>query len=308
MFSLAHIAAAVAGAVSHVLYFNKGEHHMYGAIYLQVFATTFLTAVLVLYQQGGPVGKAFAQATPIAFFYLTGLYTSLITYRSLLHPLNKFPGPFGARISNFWLSVQLKDGGAFRKLQKLHEKYGDFVRVGSSDLSITHPKAVTAIYGLNSRCSKAPFYDSTKPTVSLQTLRVKALHDQRRRIWSPAFSDKAIRGYEERIKKYRNQLIAQIDAFDGQPVDVSKWFMLYNFDITGDLAYGTSFNMLETGEEHWAVMLMNKSMAPLSWMFPTWFFILMAAVPGLMRDWWRFLGYCSQRVDERMSVSYPDHL
>ena len=281
---------------------------MYGAIYLQIFTTTFLTAVILFYQQGEPVGKAFTQVTPVAFFYLAGLYTSLITYRSLLHPLNKFPGPFGARISNFWLSAQLKDGNAFRTVQKLHEKYGDFVRVGSSDLSITHPKAVTAIYGLNSKCSKAPFYDMTKPTVSLQSLRIKALHDQRRRIWSPAFSDKAVRGYEERIKKYRNQLIAQIDAFDGQPVDVRKWFMLYTFDITGDLAWGTSFNMLETGEEHWAVKLMNESMMPLSWMPPTWFFRLMAAIPGLMRDWWRFLGYCFQRLDERMSVSHPDHL
>lgn len=303
----AHIAAAAAGAVSHILYFNRGEHHLFGVIYLQTFATAFLTAVLLFYQQGEALGKAFAQITPIAFFYLAGLYTSLITYRSLLHPLNKFPGPFGARISNFWLSAQLKDGDAFQKIQKLHENYGDFVRVGSSDLSITHPKAVTAIYGPNSKCSKASFYDSTRPTVSLQTLRIKALHDQRRRIWSPAFSDKAVRGYEERIKKYRNQLIAQIDAFDGQPVDVRKWFMLYSFDITGDLAFGAPFNMLETGEEHWAVKVMNESMMPLSWMFPTWFFRLMAAIPGLMRDWWRFLSYCAHRVDERMNVRPPDH-
>ena len=302
MIALGHIAAAVAGTLSHVCYFNKGEHHFYGAIYLQVFTATFLAAVIALSQQGQPVGEAFAQVTPIAFFYLAGLYISLLAYRSLFHPLNKFPGPFGARISNLWLSAHLKHSDAYRKVQQLHEKYGDFVRVGSSDLSITHPKAVSTIYGHGSKCTKSTFYDLTKPMVSLQTLRVKALHDQRRRVWSPAFSDKALRGYEERIKTYRDKLIAQIEAFDGQPVNVSKWFNLYSFDVMGDLAFGTSFKMLETSEEHWAIKLLNEGMAPLSFMFPMWIFRLMTAVPGLMRDWWRFIGYCAQRVDERMNV------
>ena len=303
MIPLVHTAAAVAGTLSHVCYFSKGEHHFYGAIYLQVFAATYLAAVVALSQQGQPVGEAFAQVTQTAFFYLAGLYTSLLAYRSLFHPLNKFPGPFGARISNFWLSAHLKDGNAYQTVQQLHEKYGDFVRVGSSDLSIIHPQAVSTIYGHGSKCTKSAFYDLTRPMVSMQTLRVKALHDQRRRIWSPAFSDKALRGYEERIKTYRDKLIAQIGAFDGQPVNVSKWFNLYSFDVMGDLAFGTSFKMLETSEEHWAIKLLNEGMAPLSWMFPMWFFRLMTAVPGLMRDWWRFIGYCAERVDVRMNVS-----
>lgn len=308
MVHLQNTAAAVAGAVSHVCYFNKGEHHLYGAMYVQVFTAAFVAAVVALNQQGQSLGEAIAQVTPVAVFYLAGLFTSLIAYRSLLHSLNKFPGPFGARISRFWLSAQLKDGDAFRKIQKLHEEHGDFVRVGPSELSITHPKAVTAIYGQGSKCTKAAFYDLSKPMVSLQTLRVKALHDQRRRVWSPAFSDKALRGYEERIKKYQNKLIAKFGALDNQPVDASKWLMLFSFDIMGDLAFGASFNMLEASEEHWAIRLLNEGMATMSWMFPMWFFRLMIAIPGLTRNHWRFISYCAQRVNERMSVSPFDLL
>lgn len=303
MLQLQYIAAAVAGAVSHICYFNRGEHHLYGAMYVQVFTAALVAAVITLNQQGQPLGEGIAQVTPVACFYLAGLYTSLVAYRSLFHSLNKFPGPFGARISRFWLSAQLKDSDAFRKVQKLHEEHGDFVRVGPSELSITHPKAVTAIYGQGSKCTKGVFYDLSQPVVSLQTLRVKALHDQRRRVWSPAFSDKALRGYEERMKKYQNKLIAKFGALDNQPVDASKWFMLFSFDIMGDLAFGASFNMLETSEEHWAIRLLNGGMAPLSWMFPMWFFRLMTAIPGLSGDFWRFIGYCAQRVNERMSVS-----
>ena len=249
------------------------------------------------------MGEAVAQVSKIFFSYLAGLYTSLITYRSIFHPLNTFPGPFGARISNFWLSAHLKDGDAFRKTQQLHEKYGDFIRIGSSDLSITHPNAVSVIYGQNTTCTKTAFYDLTKPMVSLQTLRVKTLHDQRRRLWSAAFSDKVLRGYEHSIKKYQDILIAQIEAFDGQPINASKWLNLYTFDVMGDLAFGTSFKMLETSEEHWAIKLLNEGLVPVSWMFPQWFFKIMTAIPGLTKDWWRFIDYCSQQLDERMRVS-----
>ena len=276
---------------------------MYGAIYVQVLAAAYVTAITILYQQGGPFSETLALVTSTVFCYLSGLYISLLTYRSLLHPFNKFSGPFGARLSRLWLSAQFTDEVPFRKVQKLHEEYGDFVRVGPSDLSIVHPEAVNAIYGHGSKCTKTAQYDLTQPMVSLQTKRIKAAHDQRRRVWSPAFSDKAIRGYEERMKPYRSKLIAQFEAFHGQPINVTKWFHLYNFDIMGDLAFGSSFNMLETSEEHWAITLLHEGFKPLYWMLPMWVFRLMTAVPGLMRDWFKFIGYCSQRLDERMNVS-----
>jgi cytochrome P450 len=49
----------------------------------------------------------------------------------------------------------------------------------------------------------------------MHTTRDKAIHDRRRRIWSPAFSDKALRGYENRVQKYNDLLIKQISAFSG---------------------------------------------------------------------------------------------
>ena len=294
--------AFIAGVFSHICYFNRGEHHLYGARYIQIFCAVVSAGVVICYMEGQALTNAFACVIYIALFYLAGIYLSLLFYRLLLHPLNKFPGPLGARVSNLWFSAQLRNRDAFRKVQHLHERYGDFVRIGSSDLSITHPKAVSAIYGQRSKCTKAAWYDLTRPIESLQTLRIKALHDKRRRVWSTAFSDKALRGYEERIQKYRDKLIAQIETFDGRPINVSKWFNLYSFDIMGDLAFGASFNMLEASEEHWAIKLLNEGIEPLAYLFPIWFFRVLTAIPGLTRDWWRFIDYCAQRVDERRQV------
>ncbi|TVY15568.1 Tryprostatin B 6-hydroxylase [Lachnellula arida] len=295
--------AATFGVAIHLGYLNRGEHHLYGTLYVQIFLINFATAVLItVFVIGEEIGQAFTDITSITACYLGGLFGSLIIYRGFFHPLNKFPGPFGARISNFWFSAQLKNGDSYKKLEKLHGKYGDFLRIGSSDLSIIHPKAVHAIYGLGSKCTKAAWYDLTYPMVSLQTIRQKALHDHRRRIWSTVFSDKALRGYEDRMKTYRSQLVYQINTFGGQPVNVTKWFNLYTFDVMGDLAFGTSFDMLASKEEHWAIKLLGAGIEPLKWMFPVWFFRIMISLPKLGDDWWKFINYCSSKLDERMSA------
>lgn len=292
-----------AGIFSHLVYFNRGEHHMYGARYAQVFLSLYVIAVAIVVQINGcSISHALIDVLSLAIFYLAGIYTSLLAYRVFFCPLSRFPGPFGARISNFWFSSQLKNLDAYKSVLNLHEDYGDFLRIGSNDLSIIHPKAVNAIYGHGSKCRKADWYDLNQPMVSLQTTRHQVVHDKRRRIWSTAFSDKAVRGYQDRIKGYQDKLMAQIASFGDQRVNVTKWFNLYSFDVMGDLAFGTSFEMLESNEEHWAITLLNEGMEPLGYFFPTWFFRSMITIPKLMDDWWKFIGYCSQMLDKRMKV------
>lgn len=297
------IAPVVAGILSHLGYFKQGEHHFYSTRYIQafIFITAAATAFLTFWK-GNKGDHAAKEVALLSFYYLAGLYSSLVIYRLLFHPLNRFPGPLGSRISNFWLSAKLKDADAFKKVEQLHQTYGPFVRVGSSDLSIVHPKAVHAIYGPGSKCTKAAWYDLTKPTVSLQTFRERKLHAQRRRTWSAAFGDKALRGYEQRIRVYRSKLIEQITAFNGQPVNVTKWFNLYSFDVMGDLAFGKSFDMLETTQDHWAIKLLNDALEPLGFLFPVWFFRTLTAIPGLSRGWWRFIAFCGQSIEQRTKV------
>ncbi|KAJ5517182.1 hypothetical protein N7527_008742, partial [Penicillium freii] len=164
------------------------------------------------------------------------------------------------------------------------------------------------IYGAGSKCRKAAWYDLVHPVVSLQTTRDKSLHDQRRRIWSGAFGDRNMRDYEKRMVRYRALLVKAIDETKNQPFDVTKWFNLYTFDVMGDLAFGASFGMLETSREHEAIRLLNSAMTPLAYMFPAWFFRLMTGIPGIARDWWKFISYCTSQMEERIKVksSNPD--
>lgn len=293
----------IAGISSHLFYFNQGEHHMYGARYIQLFSTLYISAIITAFALlRDSFSHAVIRISSLAFPYLAGIYTSLLVYRLFFGPLRAFPGPLGARISNFWFSFQLANHHAYEKVAKLHRQHGDYIRIGSNDISTIHPLAVNAIYGPGSKCTKADWYDINLPMVSMQTTRHQSVHDKRRRIWSNAFGDKALRGYEDRIKTFQDKLIARIASCRDPSVNVTKYFGLYSFDVMGDLAFGTSFDMLTSDEEHWAIKLLHKGLEPVGFLFPTWFFRVVVSIPRLMNDWWRFINYCAQMLDQRMTV------
>ena len=304
MSSLLLYSAAVAlGVACHRGYFNRGEHRLYSVRYLQALFTASLTLGVILANfSGQSISNVLQEVTKLIAFFLAGLYASLLLYRVVFSPLNRFPGPFGAKISNLWFCSRLSKHDAFQKVLDLHTKYGDFLRIGSNDLSIVHPKAIDAIYGLGSSCRKAAFYDLTHPMVSLQSTRSRILHNKQRRIWSTAFSDKALQGYEQRINVHQDRLLAHIASAGGR-VNVARSFNFYSFDVMGDLAFGESFDMLMLSEDHWVIKLLNKGMGPLGYHFPVWFFRMMVVVPRLADEWWQFIHYCTQKVDERIALS-----
>ncbi|KAL2848517.1 cytochrome P450 [Aspergillus pseudoustus] len=295
-----HAGTTLAGVFSHVVYFNKGEHHLYGPLYLKLFFTTVVGATAALsYTQKVAWITALTTVSELIGSYLLGLYGSLLVYRLFLHPLNKFPGPSGARISAFWLSLQLRNNNLHVKLVELHQRYGSFVRIGSSDLSVLSPKAIEIVYGPGSRCIKGTTYDLTRPSVSLQLMRDPEEHHVRRRIWSGAFSDKLIRGYEQRVRGYRKKLVDRFTEMEGQPVNVKKWFNLYSFDVMGDLSFGKGFGSIERKEYHWAIRLLNATTDFVGLYLPAWAALLLTRIPGALSDFQKFLEFCGQQLMER---------
>ena len=137
----------------------------------------------------------------------------------------------------------------------------------------------------------------------MQTSRKRIEHDKRRRIWGGAYNDTILRGYEERIAFRHNQLLAKITGSNEEPMNVTELYHHFTFDIMGDHAFGTSFNMLQSSGKHWAIRLLQKGLEPLVLMLPTWCFRLLLHIPGATGDWFAFQNYCCQRLDERMKVS-----
>ncbi|KAJ5357281.1 L-ornithine-N5-monooxygenase [Penicillium brevicompactum] len=127
------------------------------------------------------------------------------------------------------------------------------------------------------------------------TYRNKSLHDERRRIWSKAFGDPSIRLYEQRATVYQQKLMAHITGLKGKPVNITRLFHLFTFDVMGDFAFGKSFGLLDT-QEFGITQLLRTALIPLGFSFPVWFLRVLVAIPGATKDWWKFMDFCAGRL------------
>ena len=297
--------AAAAGILTHAVYLNRGEHHMHGARYLQLAFFSWISGIVLCHGldlNGSPESwkAATCRSTALHASYITGIYCSLFAYRLLLNPLNRLPGPFSTRISALAFSWMCRNGNAHIQLAHLHSRYGHFVRINPGAVSVSHLDAIELVQGATTKCVKGPSYDITKPLTSLQMTRDKTGHAVRRKVWNPAFSEKAIRGYDQRIRGYQDRLVSKLAEKEGEPVNVTDWLMWYSFDVMGDMAFGKPFNMLENSKNHWAIDLSNLGIKPMSLILPMWMFRVFLAIPGLSRHWHAYFDFCTNRFLERM--------
>ena len=74
--------------------------------------------------------------------FLTTLVLSVLVYRvSPIHPLARYPGPIGCKLSKFWLGFASLPGFQHQYIKSLHERYGDVVRIGASSFAICIPSS-----------------------------------------------------------------------------------------------------------------------------------------------------------------------
>lgn len=127
--------AALFGVLSHLLYFIRGEHHTKAILMFKLFVLVPLTMWVVLVHffyfslvQGGLLSCSVIAA------YLGAMFSSMIIYRSFFHRLHRFPGPPLVKTSKLVHFLSLRKLDNFRKLNRWHQKYGNFVRIGQSRL------------------------------------------------------------------------------------------------------------------------------------------------------------------------------
>ncbi|EME46239.1 hypothetical protein DOTSEDRAFT_148279 [Dothistroma septosporum NZE10] len=295
------LLAFTAGVASHLLYFRIGEHHMMPIVYLQLFSLACITVIFGLVSlTEATVYGALGTVSAFAASWLFGVYGSLLTYRLVFHPLNRFPGPWQARLGDLWMSAQLTGLNAYYVFDNLHKQNGPFVRIGSNSLSITDPDMMQPAYGAGARVTKGDWYDGPTPHHSMHTTRDKGLHDRRRRVWAPAFSDKALREYEATVQEFNDKLIRKVTEANGAPLNMTTWFNLYSFDVMGRLAFGKDYGMVESGKRHWALDLLTEGMEISAFKVPTWVFRFPLAVPGAAQGYYKFLSFCSVELRWRV--------
>lgn len=199
---------------------------------------------------------------PIVIGFLLLVY---IVYYRYLHPLAKYPGPPLASITNLWKTYHLWNLHLPHTLVRLHEQYGDVVRVGPNDLSFRNPDAVNTIYKAGRQLQKTGFYDGftafnpnlfgTQDEEVCQPLSIygrstKAryqIHAIRRRQMAHAFSMQSIREMEHFVDRHILNFRRNLDRFcdSNEDFDLKDMIAFYVFDVLGELAFSRSFNSQE---------------------------------------------------------------
>ncbi|RMZ91937.1 hypothetical protein DV736_g808, partial [Chaetothyriales sp. CBS 134916] len=308
------IISAILGHLSYVTYFIRGEKVTQSLrIFVAFVASPVVVTVVLSYAFGYPVFRAASTAATVWAGFVFGLFLNLSIYRIWFHPLKSYPGPFLSKIT-MWHHVlsTISKTDNYQRLHKLHEEYGDYVRVGPNLLSIADPDIVEIAHGSKTRFRKSEWYDMSHPLTSLQQMRDHQMHDKRRRgWWEKAFVMKSIRGYEPTVLKYADLLIQRLKDHAGQVVDSTEWINFFAFDVMGQLSFGKSFENLQNGESHWFVRLIHENGIPLG-TFGTVPYMLYLGfnLPAAINPMSRLLEYSEKCVDSRITsgnnAAFPD--
>ncbi|KAL4934942.1 hypothetical protein BDV06DRAFT_217788 [Aspergillus oleicola] len=288
----------VSGVLLHQMIFRHGEWHLYALHIIVTYSA--LPIILLLCSENisslaaGNILLSRSTIVRTTLCHLSGVSSSILIYRAFFHPLGRFPGPFLARLSAAYKVSLGQNLSLYMEVRKLHQQYGDIVRLGPGELSLASPAAVRKVHWPQATPRKGPLYDQGYPRVSLETTRDIQEHAQLRKIWDPAFNTRALRDYSHRVQKHATRLLEVFDRDLGQPINITRWLNYYSFDIMGDLAFGKSFDMLVDGRDHYLLSVMHDNMkafaliGPLIWAFP-----LLVRIPFLnsaSEHFWKFVG------------------
>ncbi|OJJ45140.1 hypothetical protein ASPZODRAFT_18049 [Penicilliopsis zonata CBS 506.65] len=186
----------------------------------------------------------------------TILLFSRAIYNVFFHPLSRFPGPVFNAISSLPYCYHVLKGSQVYDMVRLHETYGDIVRIAPNQLYFSHPDAWQDILASRRGEKKEDmekagwFYRASDelPPHIVSTTRER--HDTLRRAIGPSFAEKAIREQEPVVRKYADLLIDRLSSSSSSRVTISDWYNYTTFDVIGDLAFGESFGCLQASEYH----------------------------------------------------------
>ncbi|RPD52781.1 cytochrome P450 [Lentinus tigrinus ALCF2SS1-7] len=191
--------------------------------------------------------------------YLATLAASIVIYRlSPLHPLARYPGPIGCKISKLYLGAICIPGYQHKYIQALHNRYGDVVRIGPNDLSIRDASRINPLMGA-SGVPKGPHFIGRMlsatglPMVAIQDTDV---HLRRRKLWQRGMSPSAIKEYEHFIARRARQLLDRMGEQKGE-ITIGNWFNYFTYDFMSDMAFGGGSELLDAGHDEgnvWALL------------------------------------------------------
>ncbi|KAH9888087.1 high nitrogen upregulated cytochrome P450 monooxygenase 2 [Cubamyces lactineus] len=180
------------------------------------------------------------------------MFLSIAAYRlSPFHPLARYPGPLGCRLTKFWMAILSLSGRQHIYIQELHKQYGDVVRIGPNELSFRDASVSNAMYGPGG-LPKGPIMVGrllTATDLPLVGIMDPHVHAERRKPWNRAFSAAAVKEYEPLIASRATQLVQTLEKQSGEVV-IGRFFNYFTYDFMCDMAFGGGSELLRDGDQN----------------------------------------------------------
>ncbi|KAJ5809268.1 uncharacterized protein N7503_001486 [Penicillium pulvis] len=210
-------------------------------------------------------------------------------------------------------------GNLPHKIKRLHEQYGEIVRVAPDELSFINPDAWRDIYSKGREFVRPDEYKDQPPGKTAANLIAcsEPEHARLRKILAPGFSEQYAMEQEPFIQSYVDKLFERLDdRLQNEKistVDVIEWINYLAFDVIGDLTWGSSFGCLDGLTYHpWVQTVGQFKVAiivgALKFYPPIYSFLMAITPPSALQavmDMWKLT---EQNVRERVAggASRPD--
>ena len=178
-----YLTLGALGVLSHLTFFRRTDvidsSPTLGILYITVPA--LITLALHTLFNHSYLEAAWISAK-LSFSYLGAVFGSMVIYRMYFHRLRSYPGPLAARISQLYHVAKIsKKVDSFRHIHKLHQQYGEYVRIGPNFLSVADPDIVNIAHAHGTGFDKGNNYEAGKPFTTLQQMVDREMHDKRRK-------------------------------------------------------------------------------------------------------------------------------
>ncbi|KAH6639994.1 cytochrome P450 [Truncatella angustata] len=193
--------------------------------------------------------------TVILLVSILGTYLVVqILYFWTLHPLAKIPGPPLCAISRIPYWLHCMKGNDVNWVHSLHTKYGPVLRFGPTDVSYASVEAWRDVHGHSKgqmEMEKAQEF-SVQPVNGVPSMLTANFEDHARvrRLFSPAFSERALRRQEPLFRRYVDILISKLHELSrgNKPVEMTRLYNFTSFDTMADLCFGHPLGLLIKNE------------------------------------------------------------
>ncbi|KAL5348838.1 hypothetical protein ACLOAV_006261 [Pseudogymnoascus australis] len=190
--------------------------------------------------------------------YLAVAITTIVLYTVFSNPLAQLPGPWYTKWTSIVLKYNIIKGNRALYVHDLHNKYGPLVRVSPTEVHVSDIAAIKQIHNVKSTFKKSSWYKSFTPPTVLNVFNTSdiELHRHLRRLLSSPMSESSLKLVEVNIRRNIDLAVKGIseEMLQRGAADVFKWWMFMATDVIGELSFGESFKMLDSGKKNQYIM------------------------------------------------------